>query len=950
MAISITNDKFSFLNGGSGSVDIDVQTLPLDKPLDPNAGALFSAKFNVQGSPAFSFGPAADLKVNISANTTASLTPFFSENQQLTNHGLGKFFDANPHKLIVALDIAAKAAAGADLTFKYSSLSANASLEAGADGEYFYSRAYDTSKLLLDIVTDLVSSIRPPSSVAEPLQPGEVIYLEYGGYLNFGLGVSAGYEMKGSHSIALGNLLLSESYSLSLLGKLALAARVAGNFSIQLRAGDADPSWIHVSVQKKHSSEFSFAADVKVGLTDESQNLPGSAQDFLGAILGVNAKNWLNFAQQILDSNTPDKLKNSLDSLAEHFVSQFVDKSFDALSQTDFKRIIDTANNVVQSYQKLDTTAINIFDKFFKDGEPAIINALQQLRHLASLDQLAQKYTDSSLIKFIEELTGGDPLSWILDEADIKDPAGDSLTKPILDIFNGRVEDALSLLQDDAHSLIKKYITFAKTQFGLDSFFNRLGGITTFDGLKQKADAVLNSFIERIIGRTIDGFDKGALGKILDRLQKINKFENDLFAQIKQALNQTTTLALHAEYSRAAESDILLEIEINPATAKGIAVLRDSCRGNFTGVLAAPITQDYRILGGVLLDQLTKSSKLTFNIAGWHTNFHYSSVETILTETQQRIVPGDNGVVTVFTSLSVKATEDIEKGHQELHGTFLLSALGRSSLRQGSLDPKTERYIVDTLEGMSASYDLLLKDQKAEQNRVRDLLQLAQDLKLTEAVPEKVLPLLEKEKTGSKEDFGSVSAEYHVRFADEAVKQFFLTNIDPNMIRQTMRKVTLASSIGTGLEDLAWAYFTDAVFQAREQDPVNFINVAVSKPFDVADSPFPSIKSPGTVTIPRLQLFTLRDFYNHEDDLVNAIQRLHQMTSQPVSPKAFVDAMGDFAGSFGFIAAGQRTNAIFSVFDKLLAFVPTAGQVRASSLQLTSAINEPRTKVFLQVQ
>ncbi len=948
MPISITNDKLSFLNTGKGSVDIEVQTLPLDKPLDPNTNALFSANFNVQGSSPFSFGPAGDLKVSVSAGTTASLKPFFTQDQALADHGLAKFFDANPHKLILALDIAAKASAGANFTFTYSSLSANASLEAGADGEYFYCRAYDTSKVLGEILTDLVSSIRPPSSVAGSLQPGEVIYLEYGGYLNFGLGVSAGYEMKGSHSLALGNLLLSESYSLSLLGKLALAAKVAGSFSIQLRAGDSDPSWIQVSVLKKHSNVFSFAADVNVGLKDESQNLPGSANDFLGAILGVNAKNWLNFAQQVLAVKTPDDLKNVLDNLAKHFTGQLVEKGFDALSQTDFQQIIDTANKVVQSYQKLDTTAINIFDKFFNQGEPAIVNALQQLRHLTSLDQLAQKYTDSSLVKLIEELTGGDPLSWILGKADIKDPAGNSLTKPILDIFNGRVEDALSLLQDDAHSLLKKYITLAKTQFGLDSFFNRLGGITTFDGLKQKADDVLNSFIERIIGRAIDGFDKGALGKILDRLQKINKFENDLFEQIKTALNQTTTLALHAEYSRASEHDTLLEIEINPATAKGISVLRDACRGTFNAIMDAPITQDYRITGGVLLDSLSRSTKLTFNIAGWHTNFNYSSIETILTETQQRIVPGQNGLVTVMTSLAAKATEEIEKNKHEIHGTFLLSAIGRTSLGQDpKFNPETQRYIVDTLESMSASYDLLLKDQKADEKRVRDLLKFAQDLNLTEAVPEKVLPLLET--SADKKNFGSVTAEYQVRFTDDAVSRFFLTQMNTDDIRHTMRKVTLASLIGTGLDDLAWAYFTDAVFDARNNEGGNFTNVAVSRAFTVADSPFKSIPSPGQVTIPRLQLFTLRDFYNHEDQLVESIQSLNQLSGQPVSADKFVEAMGDFAGSFGFIVAGQRTNAIFSVFDKLLAFVPGNGPVRASSLQLTSTVTQPRTKVFLQV-
>src|ERR1700686_2223436 len=153
MPISIKNDDLKFLNSGTGSVNIDVQTLPLDKPLDPNSPALLSASFNVAGSPEFKFGPATDLKLSISAGTTASLKPHFKPDNDLNAHGLDRFFDANPHKYILALDIAAKAAAGATVDFNYPpAVSAEAELNAGADGEFWFSRAYDTSQNLGDVL------------------------------------------------------------------------------------------------------------------------------------------------------------------------------------------------------------------------------------------------------------------------------------------------------------------------------------------------------------------------------------------------------------------------------------------------------------------------------------------------------------------------------------------------------------------------------------------------------------------------------------------------------------------------------------------------------------------------------------------------------------------------------------------------------------------------------
>ncbi|HWF05157.1 MAG TPA: hypothetical protein VHA06_15815 [Candidatus Angelobacter sp.] len=953
--LSIKKDDLKFLNSGTGSIDIDIQKLPLDKPLDPSTPALLNANFNVAAGPAFSFGPAGDLKLSISAGTTATLTPYFATDKALDAHGLTKFFDANPHKYILALDIAAKAAADGTFTYKYSILSAGAELKAGADGEFWFSRAYDTSQNLGDVLQDLFSNLCPPSSVSGPLSAGNVIYLEYGGYLNFGLNASVGYEMQGTHSIDIANLLLSESYSLSILGKVGLTAAVAGNFSIQLRSGDTDPSWIHVTAQKKHSNQLSFAADVTVGLTTQSTGLPGSAQEFLGALLGVNAKNWLNFAQQIISSKSPDDLKKSLDSLSESFVTQWVGKGIDQLATPEFVSLLADANKIVTDYQNLDTTAINLFDKYFAQGEPALVQALQQLRHLTSLDQLATLYTNSNLTKFVEELTGGDPLAWILNKADLKDPAGNSLTQPILDIFNGRVEDALSLLQDDAHSLLKKYITLAKTKFSIDDFVNQLAGVTTIDGLKKKADDLLNGFIERIIGQSIDSIDKGKLSKVLTALQKINSIETTLYTKLTDTLNQTASLDLHAEYSRAAETDALLEIEVNPATAAGSQILHAASRGDFTGVMGMPITNDYRVMGGTLLDQLTRASKLTFNVAGWHSNFHYSSIESVILSTQQQIVAGDKGTLTVFTTIDLKDTEDIENNRQQLHATFLLRLIGET---QGSIntppafDSKSQKYLMDTVTGMSASYELVLENSKATQQRVADFLKFATQFNLTQATIATVLPYMDSETSGGKVDYGDVKADYEVQFTDSAIARIFTATLPESVIRNIMRSVTLAVLVADeSLQDVGWAYATPRVYQSWKNSGGQLINPITSLQFTVDPSPFSAPTNDGTVILKPFQISTLTSFFRNEDSVVAAFLRLQALvqSNTKLDPNAFATQMKAFSDSFSLFDKGMRTNAIFSVFDKLIAQTQPSASARGSSLKLTSTVapNPTRTKVLL---
>ena len=231
--------------------------------------------------------------------------------------------------------------------------------------------------------------------------------------------------------------------------------------------------------------------------------------------------------------------------------------------------------------------------------------------------------------------------------------------------------------------------------------------------------------------RAVDHFDKNKLNKVLVQLQRIGDIEKNLFDKLKETLNQTATLALHAEYVRASEKDVLLEIEVNPATGAGNKLLHAAAGGDFSGVLSAPITADYRVTGGTLLNQLSRTSKLTFNVAGWHSNFDYSSTVALILNTKQQIVPGSQGMLTVFTTVDATKTEDIEKEigkrHQELHASFLLRLIGET---QGSIntppafDRKHQQYLMDTVTGMSASYRLLLEDTKATKERIADFLSL----------------------------------------------------------------------------------------------------------------------------------------------------------------------------------------------------------------------------------
>lgn len=118
--------------------------------------------------------------------------------------------------------------------------------------------------------------------------------------------------------------------------------------------------WVRVIVSKKRSSQFGIAADVNVDASAQLQGLPDTGNEFLGALLGVQAKNWLNLFDRIHRLSDPNAIKQELDDLATHFLDEYIGKAFDALSTTEFNTFLENVQKVVDSYENLDNSAITL--------------------------------------------------------------------------------------------------------------------------------------------------------------------------------------------------------------------------------------------------------------------------------------------------------------------------------------------------------------------------------------------------------------------------------------------------------------------------------------------------------------------------------------------------------------------------------------------------------------
>src|SRR5262249_53774253 len=399
----------------------------------------------------------------------------------------------------------------------------------------------------------------------KPPSFGDLVSLEFGGMLNFNVGASAGYEIKGTNSFKMSELMLSEHYALSVIGKLSFSGQVAGRFSVDVSGGSA-PGFARVIVKRRREKQLQFAADVNVKADLSTQGLRGSGKEFLGALLGVQGKNWLNLADSLVTEagqvDSIENLKAKLDGLAMDYLGAFAGKAIDQLtSQPEIKAFQEKLANVVKSYRNLDENAIALFDRYFDpvlNRVDELTSKLDELNSLVSFDQLKGEI-DPVLWNVLRQLTNGDPLGWALGFIP-------GTTIPSLPKIKEGIQNALSLIKDDAHKEIREFISLAKQQFKLDTFFDQMALISSPDALQALANKKLGNFVQRVIGDAIDHLNGKALKKAFAVVQDVVKARDKFFATfdniLKEAAAQSFTMDLHAAYNSSSERDALIDLEI----------------------------------------------------------------------------------------------------------------------------------------------------------------------------------------------------------------------------------------------------------------------------------------------------------------------------------------------------------------------------------------------------
>jgi hypothetical protein len=961
--ISFQKTDIPFLFGDTGQLTVDTGDLQVTQPPDPSNPTLLKANFDASGSQKFSLGGDNTVQLGVTASTSLELVSIFSTTQGasrdlLAANDIGQFFDkpVNSDKIVLGLNVGGSAQLTASGSFNYSALKAGFELNAGADGGYTYLRAL-TNAPIVPLLKDFFSRMRLPEQASASIQAGEALSLRYSGYLKLAAEASAGYELAGTKSVALGQLALSEKYDLSILGKVGLTGSIAGQYSIIVSGSDELAGWARVHVHRDKSTSFGVAADVNVGFKNQLDNLPSNANEFLGAALGVNAKNFLNVFQKARELSDFDKFKAAIDGLAQRYISEYVDKGFNELSSvSEFTSFLDSVNKVVTSYQQLGDRAVTLFDRYF-DQIPDLTAFLNRIQGLGAggLDTL-RKDLGPTAWNILSQLTDGDPLGFLLQQVSVGGVKIDALSE-----LQKRAGSVLDLIKSAAHDEIRKAVALAKQSFGLDTFFSDLAKIDTVDELKSLANEKIGQFVTRLVGRSLDSSAniKLAFQEVQAVLTKIDGFKDKLYSAFKEALNSSYTVALHAEYSRTSETDALVDVLINLAQPASADLLAQAGKGDFEQILSTADTNLVRLREGVFTHRTRRESAFKVNIIGWHLNYNYEGFDRVITEVEQRLVPSDRGI-TVFTTADLQVERMRKRQNEQMHVNFLLRAIGESA-KAVKADGRTGSYLIDALNSLTARYELSFTDDDTSATELQDYLAFAKDVGLdSKGATLSVLdPLLPRAANGG---FGKIQTSYDIRFGEKAVTALStLKAVSPQMeqsIRTSMRHMVLSNYLKTdGMHDVAFAYATPGVFDLFKTEGFAEFTNHFQRTFNVTLPNFP-IFAPATVTLDRTELNFVQTLYQIETSMVDSFRDLTQLMSSGASidPQTFEKKLGKFGSALELFDKfdqttndhGIGTNTIFLMFDMLVRLAAPGGNANVSMLTLDSEANGKQVeKIFV---
>ena len=971
--INAENFSTSFLKG-NGNLEIESERW---KDLF-DAGARFSTEtdqfaevaVSADATEDFRFGRNDTLQLGISGGFTGGQSIRLiwpSEGPDSADPAIDTYELHHPKagQLYLHLKLNAKGYGKASATIPVGPVAMAINSDAGGGVEYERFKIYDANNTVQQILGDLLGTLALPQQVDQLQEipaPGELIVLRYDGYLGLSAGLTWGYSFAGSRKTDVNALSLDYEYAMRLAASLSVGYRLAGSFDIEARRGefnaDGENKWVRFVVRKSRQSQFNFAADFGFTSDFKLAGLPATADDFLAKLMGGNAERVLQGLEKATQYSDLEKLKTAVqDRLTKALVDDLAMKWVDeALGNAGVVAVLSRVEQAVKLYNELDDRIIHLYEDVLAEIPELnkineVLETISGLQDPATLENLVAKTATSDVHR----------QAWSL----IKRFWGDRIHDVLLSSEEiTRVGEfartAHKFLTDEGFEDVRNVISSIKEASRLDPLFETLKNFDTPAELRQEADERLKGVVERIVGKAFDELDDSDLGNNLEKLhsalEKIQDFKTNSYKKIlEKAAGQSFSMELAYNYSRVDTKKALLDVEINLEHPEGSTLANLASHGQFAELLERYDTDIVRVRSGLLTHKLQKTSQLRINLFGWG----YTSLVEIVSDTEHAIESQERGLLHVYTTTAA-VRQQKERGREgSLESTtsnFLFRAITeklQESRDPSVLDPKTKKFLADTLRDLSVSYDLTIDDRDTKPKELRQYMAFAQLIGLIKN-GEDYIDKLEAEFPAG---LGRVKASYVVRYDAAGVMYAFARSKSQlrAQARVIMRHYIAAKYTGMRQVDhaapIGFAYLEGRGFEIHAEP--RFIHQAGLQVLYRLPGWFTEgSEKVGALTLQNRRI--LSKLYSREiryldrfvalDDLIDVLNDPGDEDGERESIS--VQALEEAARDFVSMAAGLdefRENAFFAIFDGLIRLNSARTQGGRSALILE--ITPPGTDV-----
>ena len=922
LPLNLGTFKHSFLDG-DGSLEIssdkDLWKSLYDngRPFSRDVQDLVDVKLGAGTTKPLRFGRQDALALNVSIGGEAQgridLIWPDEQNELVARFGLKEHLTAD--RLYMATVFTAKAEAGAKTGMPIGPLSATFGIGAGGDVRYERLSAYAAATPVREILGDVFGRVRLPQHIDRiediPAE-GEVVATSYGGYLSLSSALKWGYSLTGSRSFDVRDLKLELDYALRAVADASFRYRLAGNFSIEARRGH-QPDWVRLVVRKSRQSESNVAADFAFTGKADLQGLPESADEFLVALFGADARTALGYFAKAQKYSSLDQLEKALGKLAKSYLQplsqQIIGK---ALTDTTLQEFLAAMTRAVEIYNTIDRRILDLFTEYL-DDLPQLNAALDKVLSFRSPEALSA-LTDKPTWALIERLWGDRVYDLLLRREDF-------------DAFQALADRVRQFVADRDSAPARALAAHLKGSIRLDALLKDLEKYNTPAKLKGLADERLQGLVERLAGKAFDtlGDFKDASKRVNDALSNVTRFKEQWYGHITRAVHQSVELQVHYAYTRARAEEALLDIEVCLTHPDGPALAAAAAGGQFARALDARDTSLVRLNpGAVFTRELRHAAQLQINVFGWG----YQRVSELLQHVEHAITSEPGGLIHVFTLETqikqLRSETDRKKLIESIHSNFLLRAVGETVQPAGtpSVD-RTGEYVIRTLKNMAVQYDLLYRDDRTSAAELAEYLDLAEFLGL---LPDRA-GFVEELNRQFPAGLGKVTVTYLVRYDDKSVRNAFTLSGDrlAAWARRTARAVLGAKY--TGMTSTSWLARVGFAYQSPSFERLYY------------DRGFTAVLQEGrSVTLPRwftggaprqvalapefrqmvVTLFETESNYVKRLLALDALVDTSIQRGEPIGLDALQKAAADFVGYADDLDKIGRENSFFAIFDKLV--------------------------------